>query len=44
VVTAAYLAAAEQRPVTMADLIAAIRQEYVKLGRLVLDSEFGPYH
>ena len=43
-VTAAYLAAAEDRAVTMADLIAAVRQEYVKLGRLVLDSEFAPYH
>jgi winged helix domain-containing protein/ATPase family protein associated with various cellular activities (AAA) len=43
-VTAAYLAAAEDRPVTMADLVAAVRQEYVKLGRLVLDSEFAPFH
>jgi SpoVK/Ycf46/Vps4 family AAA+-type ATPase len=43
-VTAAYLAAAAGRPVTMADLVDAIRQEYVKLGRLVLDSEFGPFH
>ena len=39
-VTAAYLAAEAGRPVGMADLVAAVRQEYVKLGRLVLDSEF----
>jgi hypothetical protein len=43
-VSAAYLAAAAGRPVTMADLIAAVRQEYRKLGRLVLESEFGPWH
>jgi len=43
-VTAAYLAAADGRAVTMADLVAAVRQEYVKLGRLVLDSEFAPFH
>jgi SpoVK/Ycf46/Vps4 family AAA+-type ATPase len=43
-VTAAYLAADDDRPVTMADLVAAVRQEYVKLGRLVLDSEFAPFH
>jgi hypothetical protein len=40
-VTAAYLAADAGRPVGMADLIAAIRSEYRKLGRLLLDSEFG---
>jgi SpoVK/Ycf46/Vps4 family AAA+-type ATPase len=42
-VTAAYLAADSGHPVGMADLITAIRQEYRKLGRLVLDSEFGPF-
>lgn len=42
-VTAAYLAADTGQPVAMADLITAIRQEYRKLGRLLLDSEFGPY-
>jgi hypothetical protein len=42
-VTAAYLAADSGHPVGMADLITAIRQEYRKLGRLLLDSEFGPY-
>jgi SpoVK/Ycf46/Vps4 family AAA+-type ATPase len=43
VVTSAYLAAAGDRPVTMADLIAAVAREYQKLGRLCLESEFGPY-
>jgi len=42
-VTAAYLAAEADRPVTMADLVAAVRREYRKLGRLLLESEFGPY-
>jgi Winged helix domain, variant/ATPase family associated with various cellular activities (AAA) len=40
-VTAAYLAAAEGRPVTMADLVTAVYQEYRKLGRLVRAEEFG---
>jgi hypothetical protein len=42
-ITAAYLAAEAGRPVRMADLIAAVRREYRKLGRLLLESEFGPY-
>ncbi|MFC5058254.1 ATP-binding protein [Saccharothrix xinjiangensis] len=42
-VTAAYLAAAADRPVTMADVMTAVHQEYRKLGRLVLESEFGPW-
>ncbi|TCO55780.1 ATP-binding protein [Actinocrispum wychmicini] len=42
-VTAAYLAADAGRSVTMADLVTAVRGEYVKLGRLVLDSEFSPW-
>jgi hypothetical protein len=41
--TAAYRAAADDRPVGMAQLITAIQQEYRKLGRLVLEREFGPY-
>jgi SpoVK/Ycf46/Vps4 family AAA+-type ATPase len=41
--TAAYLAADAGRPVLMADLIRAVQREYRKLGRLCLDSEFGPY-
>lgn len=42
-VTAAYLAAEADRPVTMADVVNAVRQEYRKLGRLVLEHEFGPW-
>ncbi|MEU8525934.1 ATP-binding protein [Streptomyces sp. NPDC048629] len=42
-VTAAYLAAEADRPVSMADLVAAVAREYRKLGRLCLESEFGPY-
>ena len=42
-ITAAYLAAAADRPVGMAELIAAVEQEYRKLGRLVLEREFGRY-
>ncbi|RKT88667.1 ATPase family associated with various cellular activities (AAA) [Saccharopolyspora antimicrobica] len=38
--TAAYLAAANAEPVSMADLITAIRQEYTKLGLLPLGSNF----
>lgn len=40
-VTAAYLSADAGRPVCMADLVRGTQQEYRKLGRLVLDSEFG---
>ena len=42
-VTAAYLAAGAGRDVGMGELIAAVQQEYRKLGRLVLEREFGPY-
>nr|WP_112473960.1 ATP-binding protein [Streptomyces sp. ST1020] len=42
-VTAAYLAAESEGPLTMRQLVTAIAQEYRKLGRLVLESEFGPY-
>ncbi|MGW0436448.1 AAA family ATPase [Micromonospora sp. NPDC003197] len=42
-VTAAYLAAGLGRPVGMAELIGAVGREYRKLGRLTLESEFGPY-
>jgi len=41
--TAAYLAAGADREVGMAELISAVQQEYRKLGRLVLEREFGPY-
>ncbi len=43
VVTAAYLAAAAERPVSMAHLVGAVAREYRKLGRLCLEREFGPY-
>ena len=42
-VAAAYLAAAEDRPVSMADLIRATEREYRKLGRLTVEAEFGSY-
>ncbi len=42
-VTAAYLAAAQDRPVTMADLVRATEREYRKLGRLTVEAEFGEY-
>jgi hypothetical protein len=40
---AAYRAAEEDRVVTMADLIHGTRREYHKLGRLLVESEFGHY-
>jgi hypothetical protein len=40
---AAFLAAAQDRPVTMLDLIRATEREYQKLGRLTHEAEFGPY-
>jgi hypothetical protein len=43
-VAAAYLAAAEQRSVEMADLVRATEREYRKLGRLCVPAEFGPYY
>jgi SpoVK/Ycf46/Vps4 family AAA+-type ATPase len=42
--TAAYLAAAAGTSVGMAEVIAAVEQEYRKLGRLVLEREFGDYY
>jgi hypothetical protein len=42
VITAAYRSAETGRPVSTADLVGAIRQEYRKLGRLILDHEFAP--
>ncbi len=42
-VTAAYLAAAEDRPVGMPDLVRATEREYRKLGRLTVEAEFGEY-
>src|SRR5204862_7954767 len=43
VVTAAYLVAEEHRAVTTVDLVAGVYREYRKLGRLTLETEFGPY-
>src|SRR5262249_30614069 len=42
-VTAAYLAAESGRAVTTGHLVAAVQREYRKLGRLVLEREFGSY-
>ncbi|MFJ7587053.1 ATP-binding protein [Streptomyces sp. NPDC097617] len=42
-VTAAYFAAASGEPLAMGQVVTAVAQEYRKLGRLVLESEFGPY-
>ncbi|WP_432039252.1 AAA family ATPase [Streptomyces cucumeris] len=42
-VTAAYSAAESGRPLTMRQLVRAVAQEYRKLGRLLLEGEFGPY-
>jgi hypothetical protein len=42
-VTAAYLAAEDGGAVTMTHLVTAVQREYRKLGRLTLESEFGPY-
>jgi hypothetical protein len=41
--TAGYLAAGGDRPIGMPELISAIAAEYRKMGRLVLEREFGPY-
>ncbi|MDT0440539.1 ATP-binding protein [Streptomyces doudnae] len=42
-VTAAYLAAESGEPLTMRQVVTAVAQEYRKLGRLLLEGEFGPY-
>lgn len=42
--TAAYLAAAGVSPVTMQLIVRAVEQEYRKLGRLVLEREFGRFY
>jgi ATP-dependent 26S proteasome regulatory subunit len=43
-VAAAYLAARGGRPVTTQDLVSGVHQEYRKLGRLTLETEFGQYY
>ncbi len=40
---AAFLAAADGRPISMAHIIRGTRREYQKLGKLVVEAEFGPY-
>jgi ATPase family associated with various cellular activities (AAA) len=40
---AAYAAAEAGRPISMADLVRATQREYRKLGRMVVESEFGAY-
>jgi hypothetical protein len=42
-IAAAYLAARADRPVTTLDLVGGVYREYRKLGRLTLETEFGPY-
>jgi hypothetical protein len=42
-VSAAYLAAADDRSIGMADLVRATDREYRKLGRLTVEAEFGEY-
>jgi SpoVK/Ycf46/Vps4 family AAA+-type ATPase len=42
-VAATFLAAADDRPVSMADLVRATEREYQKLGRLTHEAEFGAY-
>lgn len=42
-VTAAYLAAADHGTVLMRHLVIAVHREYRKLGRLLVESEFGRY-
>jgi SpoVK/Ycf46/Vps4 family AAA+-type ATPase len=44
VVAAAYAAADLQRPISTADLIRATQREYLKMGLLTVESEFGPYY
>jgi hypothetical protein len=44
VVAAAYAAADQQRPMSMADLIRATQREYLKMGLLTVESEFGSYY
>jgi len=43
-VAAAYAAAEARHPLDMGDLVRATQREYMKLGRMVVESEFGPYY
>lgn len=44
VLAAAYMAAEAGRAISMADLVRATQREYRKLGRMVVESEFGEYY
>ena len=43
-VAAAYAAAEAKHLLDMGDLVRATQREYLKLGRMVVESEFGPYY
>ena len=43
-VNAAFLAAAESRPIGMEHILHACRREYAKIDKLVAEAEFGPYY
>ena len=43
VLAGAFMAASEGSAVAMRHLIRGVRREYQKLGRMVTDTEFGPY-
>ena len=43
-VAAAYAAAERDEAIGMADLIKSTQREYLKMGRMVVESEFGPYY
>ena len=40
---AAYLAAEDDAPIGMAQIMRALRREYQKLGKLVTEAEFGKW-
>ena len=44
VVAGAYAAAERGEPLAMVDLIRATQREYLKMGRMCVESEFGPYY
>jgi hypothetical protein len=44
VVAAAYAAAEDREPISMGHLVRATQREYRKLGRMVVESEFGRYY
>jgi SpoVK/Ycf46/Vps4 family AAA+-type ATPase len=44
VLAAAYMAAEADRAISMADLVRATQREYRKLGRMVVESEFGAFY